>query len=880
MEIPRNSEVTYFAKTNFRGQEKQFGIRRKDRRQHMYLLGKSGTGKSVMLKNMIVQNIANGEGLAVVDPHGELAEEVLELIPENRKADVVYFNPADTEFHIGFNVLEVPDLKYKHLIAAGLMSVFTKIWANAWSARMEYIMNNAILALVDTPGSTMLGIPRLLVDQNYRQKIIANVTDPVVRAFWVNEYESWQDRFRNEAIAPIQNKVGQFLSTSIIRNIVGQSKSTINIFDIMNNKKILIVNVSKGRIGEDNSALLGAMLITKIQLAAMERVRIPEEERKDFYLYVDEFQNFVTESFAGILSEARKYRLCLCIAHQYIAQLNTVDSTTVRDAVFGNVGTMAIFRIGGADAEFIEQEFTPELEAQDFVNLPNYQVYLRLMVDGVTSRPFSAKTLPPFHIEGSKNIAREIIQASRDNYAIERSKVEKEIEDWSTGKSDNKEDGDDISDNAENAKPDAQGNYKVRCSFKDCRNIAIVPFKPERGRPVYCKEHIEKIKSGEAEPIKVKPFRNKATDESIAALTSIGIAFDPAQQKTPPKPFTASPSSRDVKKDFKQDFKKDFKKDFSKERPTTPRENIPPRRVHIAKEEPVKTARDTEGLKSILGSIFNKPTSPASQVIQETPKENNIQQKPQETISLSSLQKSLTEPSSKSSSEEVKMPTNDRIAKPASQNALAEALQFVKKQETASKLEELGNKILLEEKESQEQDGGTALLAKMKEEAERKAERARQEIEDERKRREIMEQEMKIHADRLVTEERRRRELEQEAEDIKKKLHEIEEQKKRVEQEMREKDANEKTLRGERDQLEQARATAEIEKQQIMSEKDLVKAQVEKLERERKQLEEDKKHLESHTHILVQEKEERQKRDAEEKARKEVPEDILNQILD
>jgi len=274
-------------------------------------------------------------------------------------------------FILDLIVLEVPDPKYKHLIAAGLMSVFTKIWSNVWSARMEYIMNNAILALIDTPGSTMLGIPRLLVDQNYRQKIINNIKDPVVKAFWINEYESWQERFRNEAIAPIQNKVGQFLSTSIVRNIIGQSKSTINIFDIMNNKKILLVNVSKGRIGEDNSALLGAMLITKIQLAAMERVRIPEEERKDFYLYVDEFQNFVTDAFASILSEARKYRLCLCIAHQYIAQLETNESSAVRDAVFGNVGTMAIFRIGGADAEFIEQEFVPELEAQDFVT---YQI--------------------------------------------------------------------------------------------------------------------------------------------------------------------------------------------------------------------------------------------------------------------------------------------------------------------------------------------------------------------------------------------------------------------------------------------------------------------------------------------------------------------------
>ena len=239
------------------------------------------------------------------------------------------------------------------------MSIFTKIWSGVWSARMEYILNNAILALLDTPGTTLLGITRLLVDKEYRQKIVGNIKDPVVKAFWLNEYEEWKDQFRNEAIAPIQNKVGQFLSTSVVRNIVGQSKSTIDIFDIMNSGKIFIVNVSKGRIGEDNSALLGAMLITKIQLASMERVRVPEDERVDFYLYVDEFQNFATDSFASILSESRKYRLDLILAHQYIGQLVTDVSTKVRDAVFGNVGTMVCFRVGAADAEFLESEFDP-----------------------------------------------------------------------------------------------------------------------------------------------------------------------------------------------------------------------------------------------------------------------------------------------------------------------------------------------------------------------------------------------------------------------------------------------------------------------------------------------------------------------------------------
>jgi len=430
-EIPHNRDITYFAKTNFRSMEKVFGIKRKDRRQHMYILGKSGTGKSVLMSNLIVQNIQNGEGVCVVDPHGELVEELLHLIPEHRAKDVIYFNPADVDFNVGFNVIQVDDPKYKHLVASGLMGIFTKIWANAWSARMEYILNNAILALLDTPNSTLLGIPRLLVDKDYRQMIISNLKDPVVKAFWVHEYEQWREQFRNEAIAPIQNKVGQFLSTSIIRNVVGQSTSTIDVFKIMNEGKIFLVNVSKGRIGEDNSALLGGMIITKIQLAAMERVRIPEDQRKDFYLYVDEFQNFATDAFANILSEARKYRLNLIIAHQYTAQIENKDGSKVRDAVFGNVGTMIIFRVGADDADFLEKEFEPEFTVQDLVNLPNYNVYLKLMIDGVTSRPFSAITLPPVKIDPSSGVKDKIIALSRSLYARPRLEVENQIKEWS-----------------------------------------------------------------------------------------------------------------------------------------------------------------------------------------------------------------------------------------------------------------------------------------------------------------------------------------------------------------------------------------------------------------------------------------------------------------
>jgi CxxC-x17-CxxC domain-containing protein len=518
-------DVVYFARTNFRNSERLFGIKRKDRRQHMYVIGKTGTGKTALLNNLITQDIANGEGLCVVDPHGELAEGILEKIPKERMDDVIYFNPADTNSHIGFNVLELPDSKYKHLAASGLMSIFTKIWSGVWSARMEYILNNAILALLDTPGSTLLGITRLLVDKEYRQKIVGNIKDPVVKAFWLNEYEEWKDQFRNEAIAPIQNKVGQFLSTSVIRNIVGQSKSTIDIFDIMNTGKIFIVNVSKGRIGEDNSALLGAMLITKIQLAAMERVRVPEDERIDFYLYVDEFQNFATDSFANILSEARKYRLDLVLAHQYIGQLVTDVSTKVRDAVFGNVGTMIAFRIGAADAEFLESEFEPELTPQDFVNLPNYTVYLKLMVDGVTSRPFSARTLAPFKVESSAEIVKKIIDNSMRRYARPSWVVEKEINEWSGmgGPGLSGQGGGNVS-----------GKYEVICS--SCGKMTTVPFEPQPGRPVYCQDCLAKIKSGELKPVAMeRDFQMSRTPRAgqFSDLAKLGIEYSGKEIPTP-----------------------------------------------------------------------------------------------------------------------------------------------------------------------------------------------------------------------------------------------------------------------------------------------------------------------------------------------------------
>ncbi|MES2315331.1 MAG: CxxC-x17-CxxC domain-containing protein [Patescibacteria group bacterium] len=650
-QIPINKDLTYLGISTYRDKNTLFGIKRKDRRQHVYLLGKSGTGKSVLMFNMIIQDIQNGAGMCLVDPHGENVEAVLSAIPPHRMKDVVYFNPADAEYHIGFNVLELVDPQYKHLVASGLMGIFTKIWANAWSARMEYILNNAILALLDTPGTTLLGIPRMLVDKDYRQKIISNLKDPVIKAFWVHEYEAWQDKFRNEAIAPIQNKVGQFLSTSIIRNVVGQSKSTINIFDMMNEGKIFLVNVSKGRIGEDNSGLLGGMIITKIQLAAMERVRIPEETRRDFYLYVDEFQNFVTDAFAGILSEARKYRLNLTVAHQYTAQLVSDKSTAVRDAVFGNVGTMIIFRVGADDADFLEKEFDPEFTPQDIVNLPNYKIYLKLMIDGVTSRPFSAKTLPQMVKGGDKAVEEEVIRSSRELYCRPKEIVEREINDWS---------GMSLGDGS-NSSPAATSNLeKFPAICSNCHKTTTVPFKPEPGRPVYCKECMDKIKSGE---LKVKGSAKEIKMEEtrfFKPLADLGIEF---ASKDSGEPKTQIEENRHPERVEKQHSfgapKKTFTPSFNKDKPkpntalkdllskVTAPAGVPPKVVPVStptpapmslsdlktkvKDQVVTTNKDRSAppeqmnkLKDLISAKEEKPVTPTPTPVPQTPKVKEV----------------------------------------------------------------------------------------------------------------------------------------------------------------------------------------------------------------------------------------------------------------
>lgn len=423
--FPLHPEITFIGETTFRNSRQRFGIKRDDRRRHMYLIGKTGMGKSTMIENLVIQDIYNGQGVALVDPHGDLVETVIKLIPPNRIKDVIYFNPSDLDFPIAFNVVEKVDPEYRHLVASGLVGVFKKIWADSWGPRLEYLLRNVILALLDYEEATLLGIPRMFVDNNFRKKVIAKVQDPVVKAFWVDEFSKYNQQFLTEAISPIQNKVGQFLSSSLIRNVIGQTRASFDIRKAMDEQKIVLMNLSKGRIGEDNAALLGAMMITKIQLAAMSRVDIPEETRKDFYLYVDEFQNFATESFANILSEARKYRLNLIIAHQYIEQLGDV----VKAAVFGNVGTMICYRVGAGDADELVKEFTPQYTEEDLVNNPKYNCYLRLMIDGIASEPFSAQGLAP--IKGNTGNEQEVIDYSREQFASSRDLVEQEIREWS-----------------------------------------------------------------------------------------------------------------------------------------------------------------------------------------------------------------------------------------------------------------------------------------------------------------------------------------------------------------------------------------------------------------------------------------------------------------
>lgn len=417
-----DDQISAFGLTNFRGLQQQFGMWRSDRNRHVYIIGQTGTGKSGMLELFALSDIYHSQGYAIIDPHGDFAINNLKFVPPNRIQDIVYFNPADTAYPLGFNPMEVYDPSQKSNISSEIIGVLKRMFGESWGPRLEYILRYTILALLDYPDTTMLDITRLLTDKKFREKVLAEVKDTVVLQFWRVEFASWNDKFVAEAVAPVLNKVGAFVANPIIRNIIGQPKSTFNIREIMDEGKILIVNLSKGLIGEDNAAILGSFLVTKIQLAAMSRSDIARvEDRRAFYLYVDEFQNFATDSFAVILSEARKYGLNLTVANQYISQM----TDTVRDAVFGNVGTMIAMRVSPEDAKILAAQFEPQFDANDIGQMNNRHFIANMMIRGEKTQPFSATTLklPPAQVD----YLSKIIEHSRANFARPRAEIEAEI---------------------------------------------------------------------------------------------------------------------------------------------------------------------------------------------------------------------------------------------------------------------------------------------------------------------------------------------------------------------------------------------------------------------------------------------------------------------
>ena len=383
------NKVTVIGETDFRNLRRCFGLKRADRRAHTYVIGKTGTGKSTLIANLARQDMTAGEGFALIDPHGDLVQQVLESVPQSRQSDVTYFNVPDCARPLAFNPLEATEPALRPLVASGLLSVFKKIWPEFWGPRMEYILRNVLLTLLDVPKSTLLDVPRLLDDDDFRRFAVSVTNNPEVRRFWTREYEKYPRNFRAEAIAPIQNKIGEFLVNPILRRIVGQPKSSFDLRQMMDEGRILLVNLAKGRIGEDTAALLGSMLVTQMSIAALSRSELPEEDRRDFYCYLDEFPSYTTNALAGMLAEMRKYKLSLVLAHQFLKQVEE----PVQHAILGNVGTTIAFRTGLGDALLLEKEFWPELDAGDLIGLPNHHVYVKVMADGVVSRPFSAVTL-------------------------------------------------------------------------------------------------------------------------------------------------------------------------------------------------------------------------------------------------------------------------------------------------------------------------------------------------------------------------------------------------------------------------------------------------------------------------------------------------------
>ncbi len=434
-----NENFTHIGTREIWGAQHPVVLSLPDRRQHLYVIGKTGSGKTTLLRNLIIQHLAAGHGIGLIDPHGDLAEELLDCIPPHRADDLVYFNPGDLEFPIAMNPLAMNPLAMnplamnplanvppdeRHLVASGIVASFKSIWRDSWGPRLEYILYNAIAALLDCPNTSLLGVNRMLTDAKYRRRIVAKVRDPFIRAFWLEEYENYDPRFQREAIAPIQNKLGQFIQNPVVRNILGQVRNKVSIPFMMDTGRIFIANLSKGRIGADKSSLLGSLLTTQFQLAAMSRVNQTEQSRRDFFLFIDEFQNFTTDSFASILSEARKYRLCLTLSHQYIEQL----PDPIRAAIFGNVGSLISFRVGNTDAQALTREFGTAFVPETFTGLDRFRIIARLNEDGQTREPFQAATLAPIDFTISRR--EKLIARSREKYAAPRAIVEAKVERW------------------------------------------------------------------------------------------------------------------------------------------------------------------------------------------------------------------------------------------------------------------------------------------------------------------------------------------------------------------------------------------------------------------------------------------------------------------
>ena len=411
MSAEDKAEINPFARTEYKNNTHVYGVKRSDRRRHMYVIGKTGTGKSTLLANMAINDLKRNEGICVIDPHGDLVETLLNYIPSHRINDVVYFNPADGDRTVKINLFEGENVEHRELIASGIISVFQKLYGYSWGPRLEYILRNSLLTLLKIPQAKLSDILKLLTDEKYRARIIENLDDQILKSFWDDEFNKLHQRERTQQIASILNKVGQFVSSPLVRNVVNTSTSSFSIEDVMNEGKILLANLSQGKLGEDNATLLGAMLITKIQLAAMGRVNLPEDQRRDFYLYVDEFQNFATDSFIKILSEARKYKLNLVLANQYIAQI----PEEVQKAIFGNCGNIASFVMGAEDAALFEKEYGDRFTTEDLVSLGRYQIINKITVDGILSQPFPAQTLAL--AKSSNKNKDKVIKVSRERYA-------------------------------------------------------------------------------------------------------------------------------------------------------------------------------------------------------------------------------------------------------------------------------------------------------------------------------------------------------------------------------------------------------------------------------------------------------------------------------